>query len=122
MQRVAFVEVHGQGAGRPRIGHQGGELLVLGVVDDRVADRPVLRLPNKLHGSLLWQRGEDRAYIGSQVGPDGQKGTRTEAGAVHWQHPSFLGYYPTQTSPASVVGELLASGLAVQHMMMAPTH
>ncbi|MDX3484981.1 pyridoxal-dependent decarboxylase [Streptomyces sp. ID05-18] len=38
-------------------------------------------------------------------------------GLVHWQHPSFLGYYPTQTSPASVVGELLASGLAVQHMM-----
>lgn len=64
---MAFVQVHGQGAGRPGVGHQTGELLILGVVDDRVSDRPVLRLPDELRGSLLWQRGEDRADIEVRV-------------------------------------------------------
>ncbi|BCL18196.1 hypothetical protein GCM10017668_00390 [Streptomyces tuirus] len=67
-QRVAFVDVQRQGAGRSRAGHQGGELLVLSVVDDRVADRPVLRFPDELPGALLGQRGEGRADVRGQIG------------------------------------------------------
>lgn len=36
---------------------------------------------------------------------------------VHWQHPGFLGYYPTGNSPASVLAELVTAGLGVQGMM-----
>ncbi|NGO72461.1 pyridoxal phosphate-dependent decarboxylase family protein [Streptomyces boncukensis] len=36
---------------------------------------------------------------------------------VHWQHPGFLGYYPTSNSPASVLAELVAAGLGVQGML-----
>ncbi|MFH8475016.1 pyridoxal-dependent decarboxylase [Streptomyces sp. NPDC018000] len=36
---------------------------------------------------------------------------------VHWQHPGFLGYYPTNNSPASVLAELVTAGLGVQGMM-----
>ncbi|KIQ66150.1 amino acid decarboxylase [Kitasatospora griseola] len=38
-------------------------------------------------------------------------------GLVHWQHPAFLGYYPTANSPASVLAELVTAGLGVQGMM-----
>ncbi|MFD6491929.1 hypothetical protein ACFV99_12625 [Streptomyces sp. NPDC059944] len=38
---VAFVDVDGQGTGRSDAGHQRGEFFMLGVVDDRVSDRPV---------------------------------------------------------------------------------
>ncbi|MFJ7242907.1 pyridoxal phosphate-dependent decarboxylase family protein [Streptomyces olivaceus] len=36
---------------------------------------------------------------------------------VHWQHPHFLGYYPTNNSPASVLAELVTAGLGAQGMM-----
>ncbi len=36
---------------------------------------------------------------------------------VHWQHPDFLGYYPTSNSPASVLAELVTAGLGVQGML-----
>ncbi|MEV7018920.1 pyridoxal-dependent decarboxylase [Streptomyces sp. NPDC093991] len=36
---------------------------------------------------------------------------------VHWQHPNFLGYYPTNNSPASALAELVTAGLGVQGMM-----
>ncbi|WP_267242588.1 pyridoxal phosphate-dependent decarboxylase family protein [Streptomyces sp. PR69] len=36
---------------------------------------------------------------------------------THWQHPGFLGYFPTGNSPASVLAELVTAGLGVQCMM-----
>ncbi|MBT2413416.1 aspartate aminotransferase family protein [Streptomyces sp. ISL-12] len=36
---------------------------------------------------------------------------------VHWQHPNFLGYFPANNSPASVLAELVTAGLGVQGMM-----
>ncbi|SFC93201.1 pyridoxal phosphate-dependent decarboxylase family protein [Streptomyces aidingensis] len=36
---------------------------------------------------------------------------------VHWQHPGFLGWFPTSNSPASVLAELVTAGLGVQGMM-----
>ncbi|MBB5921317.1 aromatic-L-amino-acid decarboxylase [Actinoalloteichus hoggarensis] len=35
---------------------------------------------------------------------------------THWQHPSFFGYFPANASLASVLGDLLSSGLGVQGM------
>ena len=34
-------------------------------------------------------------------------------GLTHWQHPSFFGYFPAVASPASVLGDLLSTGLGV---------
>jgi aromatic-L-amino-acid decarboxylase len=34
-------------------------------------------------------------------------------GLSHWQHPSFFGYFPSATSPASILGDFLSSGLGV---------
>ncbi|MGH3793487.1 MAG: pyridoxal-dependent decarboxylase [Pseudonocardiaceae bacterium] len=38
-------------------------------------------------------------------------------GLTHWQHPGFLGYFPSNTSGASVLGDLLSAGLGVQGML-----
>ena len=34
-------------------------------------------------------------------------------GLSHWQHPSFLGYFPSNGDPSSVLGDWLSSGLGV---------
>ena len=38
-------------------------------------------------------------------------------GITHWQSPNFFAYFPGNSSPASVVGDLLSSGLGVQGML-----
>jgi aromatic-L-amino-acid decarboxylase len=38
-------------------------------------------------------------------------------GITHWQSPNFFGYFPANTSPPSILGELLAAGLGVQGML-----
>jgi aromatic-L-amino-acid decarboxylase len=40
-------------------------------------------------------------------------------GVTHWQSPNFFAYFPANSSPASVVGDLLSSGLGVQGMLWA---
>jgi aromatic-L-amino-acid/L-tryptophan decarboxylase len=37
-------------------------------------------------------------------------------GLTHWQHPDFFAYFPSNTSYASILGELLTAGLGVQGM------
>ena len=37
-------------------------------------------------------------------------------GIVHWQHPSFFAYFPSNSTYPSILGELLAAGLGVQGM------
>jgi aromatic-L-amino-acid decarboxylase len=34
-------------------------------------------------------------------------------GITHWQHPSFFGYFPANSTLSSVLGDLLSSGLGV---------
>src|SRR5262245_10718070 len=34
-------------------------------------------------------------------------------GLTHWQHPAFFGFFPANASPASVLGDLLSTGLGV---------
>src|SRR3954463_13848082 len=40
-------------------------------------------------------------------------------GITHWQSPNFYAYFPANSSPASVLGDLLSSGLGVQGMLWA---
>jgi aromatic-L-amino-acid/L-tryptophan decarboxylase len=37
-------------------------------------------------------------------------------GITHWNHPSFFAYFPSNTSYASILGDLLSSGLGAQAM------
>lgn len=34
-------------------------------------------------------------------------------GLSHWQHPSFFGYFPSNSSPAAMLGDFLSTGLGV---------
>ncbi len=38
-------------------------------------------------------------------------------GVTHWQSPNFFAYFPANSSPPSVLGELLSAGLGVQGML-----
>ncbi len=40
-------------------------------------------------------------------------------GMVHWGHPGWFGYFPSNSSPPSVLGEFLAAGLGAQCMSWA---
>ncbi|HUL58490.1 MAG TPA: pyridoxal-dependent decarboxylase [Anaeromyxobacteraceae bacterium] len=40
-------------------------------------------------------------------------------GVTHWNHPSFFAYFPSNTSYASILGDLLSSGLGAQGMSWA---
>lgn len=40
-------------------------------------------------------------------------------GITHWQSPSFFGYFPSNTSFSSILGDLISSGLGVQGMIWA---
>jgi aromatic-L-amino-acid decarboxylase len=37
-------------------------------------------------------------------------------GITHWNHPRFFAYFPSNTSYAAILGDLLATGLGVQGM------
>ncbi|MBC7362386.1 MAG: aminotransferase class V-fold PLP-dependent enzyme [Candidatus Aminicenantes bacterium] len=38
-------------------------------------------------------------------------------GITHWQHPGWFAYFPSNNSPASILGELLSAGLGTQGMV-----
>ncbi|MCS6967743.1 MAG: aminotransferase class I/II-fold pyridoxal phosphate-dependent enzyme [Cytophagales bacterium] len=38
-------------------------------------------------------------------------------GMTHWQHPGFMGYFPANSSPPSVLAEMLTATLAAQCML-----
>src|SRR5262245_58812829 len=38
-------------------------------------------------------------------------------GITHWQSPNFFAYFPGNSSPPSILGELLSAGLGVQGML-----
>ncbi|MGH3734942.1 MAG: pyridoxal-dependent decarboxylase [Micromonosporaceae bacterium] len=40
-------------------------------------------------------------------------------GTTHWQHPSYFGYFPANTSGPSVLADLVCAGLGVQGMLWA---
>lgn len=38
-------------------------------------------------------------------------------GITHWEHPGWFAYFPSNNSPASILGELLSAGLGTQGMV-----
>jgi aromatic-L-amino-acid/L-tryptophan decarboxylase len=40
-------------------------------------------------------------------------------GVTHWQSPNYFAYFPANSSPPSILGELLSAGLGVQGMLWA---
>jgi aromatic-L-amino-acid/L-tryptophan decarboxylase len=40
-------------------------------------------------------------------------------GLTHWQHPRYFAYFPANSSPAAVLGDLLSSGIGAQGMIWA---
>ncbi|MEM9292199.1 MAG: pyridoxal-dependent decarboxylase [Acidobacteriota bacterium] len=40
-------------------------------------------------------------------------------GITHWQSPNFFAFFPSNSSPPSVLGDLLSSGLGIQGMLWA---
>ena len=38
-------------------------------------------------------------------------------GLTHWQHPGWFAYFPAQSSPPAILGELAQAGLGVQGML-----
>lgn len=40
-------------------------------------------------------------------------------GLTHWQHPRFFAYFPANSTPAAVLGDLLSSGIGAQGMLWA---
>ena len=44
-------------------------------------------------------------------------GTIIMPGITHWQHPSFFAYFPANTSPPSILAEMVVSTLAPQCML-----
>jgi aromatic-L-amino-acid decarboxylase len=40
-------------------------------------------------------------------------------GITHWQSPNFFAYFPSNTSGASILADLISSGLGVQGMLWA---
>lgn len=40
-------------------------------------------------------------------------------GLTHWQHPRFFAYFPANSSPVAILGDLLSSGIGAQGMLWA---
>jgi aromatic-L-amino-acid/L-tryptophan decarboxylase len=40
-------------------------------------------------------------------------------GITHWQHPRFFAYFPANSSPAAILGDLVSSGIGAQGMLWA---
>ncbi len=68
--------------------------------------------------------GEIRARFPKQPPQEGGHAARALSllqrdvmpGITHWNHPSFFAYFPSNTSYASILADLVASGLGVQGM------
>ncbi|WP_158842961.1 pyridoxal phosphate-dependent decarboxylase family protein [Saccharothrix deserti] len=96
-----------------RIGHE----VIDWIADyrERVADFPV-----KSQVEPGWVRDRLAALPERGEGFDGLLADLDRIvlpGTTHWQHPGFYGYFPSNASLPSVLGDLLSSGLGVQGML-----
>ncbi|TAN24527.1 MAG: aspartate aminotransferase family protein [Acidobacteria bacterium] len=83
-----------------------------------IAERPVLARsqPGDIRAALPPhppQRGEDFSAVLTDVD------RIILPGITHWQSPNFFAYFPSNSSGASILGELLSAGLGVQGMLWA---
>jgi aromatic-L-amino-acid decarboxylase len=89
---------------------------------DRMAD--YLETVERLRVTPDVQPGAIRARLAADPPEDGEPFERILAdfddivlpGMTHWQHPSFFGYFPANSSPPSVLAEMLTATLGAQCM------
>ena len=81
-------------------------------------ERPVLAdvEPGDIAGALPTHAPEDPEDF-SQVLADLDE--VVVPGLTHWQHPRFFAYFPANSSPAAILGDLLSSGIGTQGMLWA---
>lgn len=71
--------------------------------------------------------GDIRASLPAQPPEQGEPFDRLLAdlddlvvpGLTHWQHPRFFSYFPANSSPAAILGDLISSGIGAQGMIWA---
>ncbi len=71
--------------------------------------------------------GDIRAHLPAQAPQRGEPFERMLAdvqdiilpGITHWQSPSFFAFFPGNSSPPAILGEILSAGLGVQGMLWA---
>ena len=64
-------------------------------------------------GEILPERGESFDAVLADLE------TVVLPGITHWQHPRFFAYFPANSSPAAILGDLISSGLGAQGMLWA---
>src|SRR3954451_24128462 len=85
---------------------------------DTVGERPVLAQvePGEVAAALpstIPDRGETLDAVLADLD------AHLVPGLTHWQHPRFFAYFPANSSPAGVLGDLLSSGIGAQGMIWA---
>ncbi len=83
---------------------------------ERVADLPVM--PTTEPGDIRAQLPLSAPLVGESF--DAILNDVSDVlvpGLMHWQSPNFFGYFPANTSPPSILGDLLCAGLGVQGML-----
>ncbi|MFO0755381.1 MAG: pyridoxal-dependent decarboxylase [Byssovorax sp.] len=96
-----------------RLGHQ----LIDWVADYRehLADRPVMSRvkPGEIRRAFPVEPPEEGGHLDEALAALDRA---VMPGITHWNHPSFFAYFPSNTSYASILADLVASGLGVQGM------
>jgi aromatic-L-amino-acid decarboxylase len=95
-----------------------GHTLVDWVADylDTVGERPVASTvaPGEVRSGLAQHPPEQPEPFGAVLADLDRV---ILPGITHWQHPGWFAYFPANSSPPSVLGELVAAGLGVQGML-----
>ena len=83
-----------------------------------VGERPVLAqvTPGQIAATLPTSAPEDPESLDAVLA---DLSNHLMPGMTHWQHPRFFAYFPANSSPAAVLGDLLSSGIGSQGMIWA---
>ena len=96
-----------------RLGHQ----LIDWVAEyrERIEDRPVMSpaRPGEIRSRFPVSPPADGGHLPKALASLESDVLR---GITHWNHPAFFAYFPSNTAYASVLADILASGLGVQGM------
>lgn len=99
---------------------RNGHALVDWLVDyhRRIEEFPVLSqaAPGDIYGRLPAMAPEQGESFGAMLRDVNEI---IMPGITHWQSPNFFGFFPANSSPPAVLGELLSAGLGVQGMLWA---
>ncbi len=99
-----------------RLGHAVVEWIA--TYRESIEDRPVMSTAKP--GDIRARFPASAPERGGAVGTPAELIERLECdllpGITHWNHPAFFAYFPSNTSYASILGDLVCAGLGVQGM------